>query len=164
MRSRGEPEYVPRYSDTYFLHSRLLDGKLMGLAKTVQELRDELAESQRAANEEKDRLNGTIISLCTRDENSSASISVGAYVSLTLMSIRRQNHASRTDYPTTPRPTCRRSTQSRRSQPCNRAEASMRIPVCPRPRTGCCGMSSGVREYRKRWCDGQQVNGRLARW
>jgi len=105
-RSRGELEYVPRYCDAYFLDSCLLDSK-------IQELRDKLSESQRAANQEKDRLNETINSFRTRDESSSACISTETYVSLTSMSTRQQNHASRTDYPSTPRPTCRRSTQSR---------------------------------------------------
>jgi len=45
------------------------------LEKTVQELCEKLAESQRAANQEKDRFDETINNLRTRDENSSASIS-----------------------------------------------------------------------------------------
>jgi len=95
------------------LHSRILDSKIAHLEKTVQEQ----AESQRAANEEKDRLNEIIKSLRagyrTRDESSSASISTESYVSLTSMSTRQQNRASGTDQPRTLRPTCRLSTQSR---------------------------------------------------
>jgi len=66
----------PRYTHSYFLHSRLLDSKIVPLEKTVQELRNKLTESQRAADQDKDALNKTINSLRadlqTRDESSSA--------------------------------------------------------------------------------------------
>jgi len=122
------------------------DQKIASLNTAVQELRNQLATSQRTANQEKDRVNETINSLRSdlhaHDESSSASISTETYVSLTSMFTRQDNHTSRTGQPRTPHPTCRRPTQSRWSQSCTRAEASMRIPVFPRPRTGCCGMSS----------------------
>ena len=60
----------------YFPDSRLLGGNIARLEKTIQELHEKLAESQRAANQEKDDLNDTINSLRadlrTRDNNSSA--------------------------------------------------------------------------------------------
>jgi len=71
------------YPVTYFLDSRLLDGKIARLEKTVQEFRDKFTESQRTAFQEKNGLNKSINSLRTRDESSSASISTKAYVSLT---------------------------------------------------------------------------------
>jgi len=71
MRSRGELEYVPHYLDAHFLDSRLLDSKIVHLEKTIQEQ----AESQRAADQEKDDLKETINSLRadlrTRDDSSS---------------------------------------------------------------------------------------------
>jgi len=146
---------------SYFCYLYPSNQNIATLNKVVQELRDKLAESQRAANREIDRLNETINSLVTHDESSSASISTDTYVSLTSMSTRRQDHTSRTDHPTTPRPTCRHSTQDRRYQPCTRANASMRILVCPRSYTLCCGMSSRHHEYRIRGCESQQVYHRL---
>jgi len=71
MRSGGELEYVPHCRDACFFDSRLLDSKIAGLEKTIQEH----AESQRAANQEKDDLNGIINSLRadlrTRDDSAS---------------------------------------------------------------------------------------------
>ncbi|KAI9571574.1 hypothetical protein HD554DRAFT_2168842 [Boletus coccyginus] len=63
------------------------NGKITGLTKTVQELRDKLAESQRAANQEKDRFNETINSLRTRDEASSSRI---AHLERTNQQLRTQ--------------------------------------------------------------------------
>ncbi|KAI9459275.1 hypothetical protein HD554DRAFT_1682040 [Boletus coccyginus] len=62
---KGRAQVCPRYPDAYFLRSRLLDGKIAILEKTTRELRDKLAESQRAANQVKDDLNNTINSLRT---------------------------------------------------------------------------------------------------
>ena len=138
-RPRGELEYAPRCVDPYSLDSRLLGSNNARLKTTVQELRDKLAESQRAANQEKDRLS----------ESFSTSISINIHVSLTPMTTRRQNHSSRTDDPRTAGPTCRFSTQSRGYQPCTRAEASMRIPVCSRSCTEYCEMSSRADKHYK---------------
>jgi len=72
-RSRGKLRCVPHDSDAYFLDSRLIDGKITRLERTIQELRDNLSEYQRAANQEKDDLHETINSLradlCTRDKS-----------------------------------------------------------------------------------------------
>ena len=63
MRSGRELEYIPQHLDSHFLDSRLPDSKIAPLKKMVQELRNELAKSQRAANEQKDGLNEIIRSL-----------------------------------------------------------------------------------------------------
>jgi len=101
-RPRGELEYAPRCVDPYLLDSRLLGSNNARLEKTVQELRDTLAESRRAANQEKDRLSVRL----------STSISTKTYVSLTLIPTRQQNYTSRTGQRRTPHPTCRGPTQS----------------------------------------------------
>ena len=72
---------------------------IAALNEAVQELRNQLAMSQRAANQEKDTLNKTINSLCadlrSYDESSGASMPTETYVSLTSVSNRWQNHTSR---------------------------------------------------------------------
>jgi len=74
---------MPPATLTRSLDSRLLDGKIAHLEKIVQELRDKLAESQRAANQQKDCLDETIKSLRSLDKSSSASISTETDVPLT---------------------------------------------------------------------------------
>lgn len=61
----------------------------MDLEKTVAELRNELADSQRTAQEEKDNLNQTIESLGAKDKDSSELIGTLTRISLTFASIRQ---------------------------------------------------------------------------
>lgn len=67
----------------------------MDLEKTVEELRNELADSQHAAQEEKHNLNSTIESLGAKDKDSSEFIGTLIWIPLIFASIRQQNHVSR---------------------------------------------------------------------
>ena len=82
------------YPGAYFPDSHLPVSKIAHLEKTVQGL----AESQSAVDQEKDHLNEAINSLRTNlrthNESSSTPTSTKAYLSLTSIPTRRQNHTS----------------------------------------------------------------------
>ena len=64
LRAQEEnPTMSPNTLTSYLLDSHLPDSKIAPLENTVQELRNELAKSQRAANEQRDTLNEMIRSL-----------------------------------------------------------------------------------------------------
>ena len=69
------------------------------LEKTVQELRHELATSQRTANQKQDSLNEIIKSLSAKDKISSVSIADLTRISLKFTANRWQNSASRKNRP-----------------------------------------------------------------
>ena len=65
-----------------------LESKISHLERIVQELRNKLADSQRAANRNTDTLNETIKSLGASDEGSSVSIVTLTHISLKFTFIR----------------------------------------------------------------------------